>query len=364
MFRLHHLAGVSLAAITASLVLVTVVPTVLAAPRPLTLEVPIGAPCVFGTAGDNATIQLTWKSANGSLKAKTNVQANSYDGRWGYCSDGSPVVQVGDVIRVSDGTTTRKWAIPLLTVLQNRTKQTYRGRGPAGDYIRVFCPGPLGGTFEPCISSWKVKVSTRGQWSLRHHVMGGDRVVVEWKGNGLTVDASSVAPYIGAAVGSSFFTGFANSQTVHVQLFKGADLVATGTATRKADGSFAGHFKNKRGHRVNVTVGEHVVADIAADAQFDTFALTAVADPVADQITGQCPYDPYDPSSPVSGVALVNLYRNGSLLDWDAEWLHDDGSFDIDWRSLGTGGFRASDRVLAGCQLSSGDFVEVWATMQ
>ena len=168
MNRSKRLAGLSVAAIAAGLLLALIVPGIASASaRPLTFEIYIGDTCVSGTAGDNAMVALTWKAAIGSIKATTHVQANSYDGRWVYCTTGSPVVQIGDVIKATVGTATRRFVVPELGVVQNRTKESYHGRGPAGDYLGISCPYNFY-VVEPCqpFYPWRVRVSSYGRWSL------------------------------------------------------------------------------------------------------------------------------------------------------------------------------------------------------
>ena len=74
MNRSRHLAHLSVAVTAAGLLMALILPAVASgATRPLSFQPTIGFDCVQGTASDNATIALTWKSAAGSVKAITHV---------------------------------------------------------------------------------------------------------------------------------------------------------------------------------------------------------------------------------------------------------------------------------------------------
>ena len=177
--------------------------------------------------------------------------------------------------------------------------------------------------------------------------------------HGDRVFAHSTAPYIAVTIGRAAFTGFVNGTSVRVDLRDGASdaVLASGAASRGEDGSFAGEFRDANGHKFNVSVGDRVVADIATDVNFNVFAMDARADSTTDEITGHCPFDAYSEGA-LSGGFEFDIYRNGVWRDGGNDALADDGSFDYNVT------FKSTDRILVGCQLTTGDFVQVWATMQ
>src|SRR5690349_18582823 len=117
--------------VLAALGLAMVLPSAVSAASPIKFNLTVGFFCVQGSATANAPVALVWKAADGTLKAKTTVTAAT-DGRWEQCNEvtETPVVEIGDSIKAGDGHSTRTLVVPQLTVIQDRSTNSYHGRGP------------------------------------------------------------------------------------------------------------------------------------------------------------------------------------------------------------------------------------------
>jgi hypothetical protein len=341
----------------AGLAMAMLLPSAAAAATPITFDLQIGFFCIEGNATASVRVALTWKTSDGSVKAKTTVQSGS-DGRWQLCNEQTftPTVAIGDSIKVNDGHSTRTFVVPALTVIQNRSTDRYHGEGPAKQYIVVHCANNLG-EFEPCVAKWKIRVDSRGRWSSgthNHDVIGNDRIYVSWKDSvGDKLWAASTAPTVHVTVGKALVTGTVNGRSAHVEVRDGSTDAVLGSvdAARASDGTFSGKLRHD-GHAVPVQVGDRIVSDVANDADFVVFPIDAAADLATDDISGHCDVDAS------RGVVLASVYRNGSVSDDGDATLADDGSFDIDYLN-----FESTDKVLVSCQALTGDFVQIWATV-
>src|SRR4051812_10807187 len=103
-----------LAAIAA---LLMIMPGSAAAATPISFNLSIGFFCAQGSATAGAPVAVTWKAADGTLKARTTVTAES-DGSWELCNEPAetPVVAIGDTVKANDGHSTRTFTVPRLTV--------------------------------------------------------------------------------------------------------------------------------------------------------------------------------------------------------------------------------------------------------
>ena len=63
-----------------------------------------------------------------------------------------------------------------------------------------------------------------------------------------------------------------------------------------------------------------------------------------------------------TGYAAQRLHVHGHEIDGDWDFVNEDGTFDINFTYTGET-FSSTDRILASCELETGDFVQIWATM-
>lgn len=344
----------SVAALLSALATVAVFPgAVAAATHPITFELYMGENCIEGRASDDATVQLLWKDVDGTRKARTSVVASPL-GYWTFCSSRVGVeVETGDRISANDGTSTHLLVVPELTLFQNRITDQYRGRGPAGQIVRLICG--LTNGFEPCQQVWRIRVNAQGQWSLGigHDVVGMENMGLRWKSPaGDKVNVWNTAPFVVVTIGQAAISGAARSEAaVTVVLMKANTVDIRGTAHATGDlgsGLFRSRFLNQNGNRARVQVGDRVTSDIAADLDWIVTDIDALGDVSTSHVTGHC----------VQALQFtVSLFRDGDQIAGDRWFTEEDGSFDSDFENepLASG-----DWLLVGCQLSTGDWIQKW----
>ena len=97
--------------------------------------------CIFvNTAADTPT-NVTLRSAAGEIKAQGTLAADEAF----FCLDASTWVDSGDTLKASDGSNTRKFVAPNLSVEIDRVNNVYWGSGPAGRTLFLEYPGSLFG---------------------------------------------------------------------------------------------------------------------------------------------------------------------------------------------------------------------------
>ena len=98
--------------------------------------------------------------------------------------------------------------VPELTLVIDRVADRFKGRAPAGDYVRLVC-GYVDG-HAPCMASWRIKVNSQGKWgySPAFEVQGWQQMYLSWKnGVGDHVGVEARGPFVGATIGSAVVRG-------------------------------------------------------------------------------------------------------------------------------------------------------------
>jgi hypothetical protein len=335
---------------------------------PITFDyVPIGRAFITGTATPNATVSLVWKDANGAVKLQQTFSVNEY-GDWDYFEpdSSSPVVAIGDRLRASDGSSTHTLVIPELTMNINRVNGVMKGRGPAGEYVKLQCGGSPFKTFEPCIWQKKLRVGEDGRWVYRNFsndgLIGGSTMYVRWRsdaGDKVLVEATS--PFVAITLGSSRFSGAGHAyDQVQITIADATtlDVKATGTAlAHAAGGAFSGRFLDDQGERVAISAGDRMTANIASDADWIVPEVEGHANPSTDTVSGRC----FDAGTALP-FARVLLFRAGHERGDAWPNVAADGSFAFDFTD---GGFyvdpaviKSGDRLVIMCMQAGGDWVQ------
>ena len=354
MTRMHNAARAMIAAATAALLVGALLPAVAAAAtKPTKFDVVIGDECVSGVGIDDATLKLVWRDSAGGLKAKVTMSI-SPSGTWEYCS-ASEVIQAGDRVKATVGSITHLLIIPELTLFQNRVTDIYKGRGPAGQMVRLICG--LSNGFEPCVQTWRIRVNAEGKWSYKPgwDVLGRDNMYLRWRSEaGDKVNVISIAPYVTATIGKAGFiwaTRPGASATVVIRDPSTLDVRGTATTVGSPlDGSFIGQFRNQLGQKVKVRAGDILSSDIAADLDYVIGDIHATADTGTQHVTGQCPEEMQ---------FYVIAYHNGHEIGFERWWTDEGGTFDADFSGEPTA-MVPGDRVRVGCQLETGDWIQKW----
>jgi hypothetical protein len=351
MFRSRIVSKSVTAGLLSALIVAALVPAAAsAAPSPLRFNVLMGEGCISGVASaDSPGINLMWTGQDGSYKLDAAFLPNP-DGTFSTCSFLPVTVEAGDRIYADDGVSTHELIVPQLTLFQNRVNDVYKGRGPAGQYIKLI--SAIGWEFA---STFKVRVNSQGQWSFRPgwDVRGRQSLRLSWKsGAGDVVAIRNVSPYLDLTIGLAKVSGSGRAgSAVTVVNKNGSTLDVRGTAMANAsplDGTFSGQLR-KGNNKVKVQVGNIITSTIASDADFVVPNISATAYAPAMEISGHCPGAGYGYE--------YSVMRNGSEVDW-ARWFTDEeGSF-----VESSDGLQYGDRVLVGCELESGDWVRKWVT--
>ena len=314
-------------AVLAALLVVGLVPgAVAAATRPVTYDVYIGDSCVSGHASDESTVELVWRAANGTRKARASLEASGFGGYWLYCSNDGDIVTIGDSFFAHDGNSSHSLVVPRLTLVIDRVDDVFKGRGPAGEYVKLICGYTNG--FEPCTASWRIRTNANGKWSYKPgwRVDGWQWMYLLWKSqDGDKVNVSTQGPYLDVTIGSPIVRGASRANgPVTVVLRRAGSGEVAGTAVTTAGpmgGKFVAKFRNNNGNLVKVRVGDHITSDVAPDADWDVPDIVAHADQSSDLVTGTCPADSF--------FVEARVMRHG-YAEGDYTWPEEDGSFELD----------------------------------
>jgi hypothetical protein len=348
------LAAVSLLSMAA----LSAVPVAAAQP-PIRLSIAYGYQCLSGTTASPATISVLWRDSAGRTKAQGSMEAHDF---WTVCSgDEDVVVEIGDKIRVSDGSYTRHYVVPDFTVTVDRVSNTFHGTGPAGRTIRVAYAQGLLSDFE---QSHSVRVGQDGSWTYDpdFDIPGGQYASLYWVSpNGDNLETHGIAPQIDVTIGQSTVRGWVHDlQPVRLVLLDGASGEKKAIATDVADqnGAVLAVFRNESGNRVPVAVGDTVRGRaLATDLDWIVPGSEAVADVATDVVTGAC----HD-AGQLSDVAIVEIHRTGRERGYAFLQMDESGQFQVDFGGRETLGFdpaniKHGDRIAVRCMLATGDWV-------
>ncbi len=337
-----------------ALVVSAVLPmSVAAGSAAIKVDVTMGYRCIDGTSPADKVTHVAWHDA--ALNVKMDLTFKSPDSEWQVCASKAErhVLETGDRITVESGSgAAHLLVVPELTLVQDRVNDRYRGRGPAGDYVRLIC-GITNG-FEPCVQSWKIKVNAAGNWGRnpRWNVIGGDFMSLNWtSATGDKVRRLNYAPHVVVTIGRGFVSGATRSDVTSDVVLKKANNDVRGTATVTGDpldGTFGGRIERANGTLVLVQVGNLVSSDIASDAQFEVEDIQATFNVGNQRVTGKC-------LAPAGRFVRAWTFRSGVEVSQAYVWPEENGSFRFDHLE-----FQSGDRVRIGCDLPTGDRIQKW----
>jgi hypothetical protein len=353
---------VAVGLVAASLLAIVALPTGASAATPsITFSMQIYGPCLDGYSAANTNISIVWRDSTGSLKAKGSTMSTSY-GSWDFCStDETVAVMPGDKVNVSDGSYTRAYSVPNLTIQVDRVNSTYLGTGPAGRTIKLFIPN---GDVERIHG---VRVGANGTWSFTPaEGLGGSYVVdyiayATWDSpNSDHLEVYAYFPKIGVTLGKADFYGTTTPFTdVSATISDGSH--GQGSAMGDGRGTFSGVFRNSSGNAVSVSPGDHISApSLASNADWIVPAIQGSADKTTEIVTGTCS----DTGTAATYVG-VTIVRPDGHVRAAATWATEsDGSFVADFTDYGPFGpqhanIKTGDRVKIDCFQTTGDFARL-----
>jgi hypothetical protein len=332
------------------------IPTVSAATPPITFEMDMFGPCVAGEAAADATVNVTWRDSAGNLKLQGVAERPYANDFWQLCAtDSSTALRPGDKLKVSDGSYTRNYVVPNLTIHLDRVNDIYTGTGPAGRTIRLCIST---GDFERCHS---VRVGQDGSWSysesnddLIHYRIGFGAAISWTSPNDDSLNTDYVnAPFVAVSLGKAKFTGETDPGASAQVLLNAISSGVVGNAS----GDFTGVFRDAQGHPVKVMPGDRVHApSIASDLDWIVPQVTGSADAPTDVVSGRC----YDAGTSAQSVG-IDVYRTGHLRGSTTRGTDSDGNFSVDMhRDVGDFFERSTyvkpgDRVVISCLQTTGD---------
>src|SRR5688572_23595506 len=251
----------------------------------------IGSECIRGRGAADTTIHLTWKSASGALKAKTDVAAVEGSGYWSYCSETKTLAK-GDTVKVADSLGARTFTMPNVTFVADRVNDVFRGKGPINSAGAVWY---MAGLFADYGYNAEFATDANGSWSVdadEDNLIGGIIAEVYFQTpKGDWTYAQTVTPYVSTTLGRARFTGGTGAfRTIKASIRDAATSVIKGRDTQVSGqtGHFSGVFKDADASPVAVAAGDRLVSNIASDANWIVPNITGTANVATDHVTGQC----------------------------------------------------------------------------
>jgi hypothetical protein len=319
-----------------------------------------GSNCIYGWASPGSTVNVTWRSSGGSLKAQGSTPADPDSGHWSFCATGVELVR-GDRLKANDGSTQRTFKMPHVTLKVDRVANEFRGRAPADSMLTLFWHS----LFSDFYQSEDLTASAEGRWQFNNDgddVFGGTDAYLHWFGPlGDTVTAHDTAPEIHVTVDSAEFTGYVRpGLEIRLELRDNStDAVeGIGTAVGGQYGEVRGHFRDLAGHKVTVSVGDRVVAEaLADDLDWIVPDSEATANVATDVVNGTC----HDAGNP-SDLAVVRVRRTGQVRGLAIVYVDPAGEFEADFGGSPNPGrkpanIKHGDKLIVECMLGTGDWV-------
>ena len=275
-----------------------------AAARPVQFYAQQGDGCLGGQAPNLAQLTILWKDASDELKGRATVKADD-DGYWWTCFD--VMLEPGDTIKITKGTSSRTVTIPRITAVANRVTNIVRGRGPAGASLELGVWGD---------DDWtEAQETVPGDGRYQHDftgdfdLVGCNEVQVTWTSDaGDQVSRSIGVPCIEVVVGrvlgwDAQITGYTRVLgRAEVELRDASDVLK-GRAHDGGSawsGSIHTYFgEDDDGDLVRALPGDKVqTTGIASDASFTIPAITIATNLATDVVSGVClPDRPYQISA-------------------------------------------------------------------
>jgi hypothetical protein len=332
-----------------------------AANPPIRFQLSYGHDCISGTATPG-TVSVWWGSSVGTVKGTGVFEEN---GSWTLCATETDhgYVEVGDMIQVGDGTTTRNYVVPDLTVTADRVSGTFHGTGPAGRTITVgYASAPLSDFGE----THYVRVAADGTWSFDpEYVYGGMYVELFWKSpNNDFLDTYTIAPTVTLTLGKASFTGqTGGAQDLSFALRDATTNAKLGGASAFSApdyGYLSGTFRDSSGHALRMAPGQRFKsASLSPDADFIVPNIDGSADKATETVTGRC----YDAGTS-AGLFSIFIYRTGHARGNSLyERVDDaDGNFSVRFTGRADLGYdpaniKSGDRVEISCLQETGDWI-------
>jgi hypothetical protein len=347
--------------VAAALLIPAASPAVAGGAVPYTFDFGIGGCYVSGLAPINDSFTVTVRDPIGRFKASEAATADG-SGNWSLDNCLGRDIESGDKITASDGTHTRTFTVPVLSVAANRVSDVVSGYAPASStvHMTLYCSA------SGCPSSIAVNASTTSagkfshDFTAAHDVKGGDYVYVYWtSAHADSVYVYGYFPNFSVTVGRSEFQGNATpNQVATLTLKHGSTVKGTAKAVGNAHGGyFSADFRKANGSPALVEIGDTIVPSFAGAVTLPTVSVAGHAS--TDLVTGTCPanrpFEAYahDPTYPYR--ANYYSYQDG--------FASGTGHVSVDMSSgyYNLFNLMSKDEVILSCTLGSGDELSISA---
>ncbi len=304
--------------------------------------------CIRAGAASGNAVSIVWRDKNGALKAQ---------GASELCSPDPAVwVEPGDRIAATDGSATRNYVVPDLTMAVDRVSDTVSGTGPAGRTLNL-CPW---WRFSDYVRCHAVRIGQDGVWSWESNGgIDGALVDVSWRSpNGDRLTMSAHAPTLAVTLGKPSFEGYSGVPRGVVNVAINSGSSATGHVISDQYGAFKGKLVDSHGSGVRTTIGDQVSGSIASDASWVTSAVEGSADKSTELVSGRC-VPGGDTWTPYVGASISH---SGRFRAFAPGYTEEDGRFTIDFKDKPPfGGYlniRSGDHITIACRQSTGDLTQ------
>lgn len=325
-----------------------------AAAAGITFQLDMYTSCIGGSAAPSAVLTFDWRDSTGLRKVKKSI-STSATGTWEYCSRDPDVwVAQNDKIKVSDGSSSRNYTVPNVTMNLDRATGIATGTGPAARTIRLCSVWGYFNDWEHCYS---VRIGTDGTWKYDSGMGGFFRVDVQlrWKSpKGDRIGIYEHAPFADLTVGKSTVSGYALPRA---KVVLHAGRTSTARTTADEHGRFTAVFRTASGHARAIRVGDHIFSkSFASDEDWIVPLTEASVDVDTDVVAGTC-----HQAVLTSELVRIDVRRNSKDKGSAFGTTESDGTFSINMQDPDSFGdivdIRSGDKVIVNCYQESGDLI-------
>jgi hypothetical protein len=292
----------AIAGLIGSALLLTVgAPAVMAAPRPLTVNVAVGDSCVSGTARKNSFVKVVVRDAAGS-KILREVSDTGPSGDWQVCGYGYPIL-TGARVRATVFETgqSRQFTVPKLTIATDRVSEVVSGKAPAGSTVSLEVSTAGASMVGLPEYDFVQDVVASGSGTYSHDfsgdgidLIGGTLATATWRsaGGAINVWRQTYVPGLAVVIGEAQFSGvFKPNAHLGIVVSHNSSEVATGDAVADPfyGGQISGQFVDADTEPYAIQPGDEIDAPgLGSDGTFTVPDIAGSATLATDQVSGTC----------------------------------------------------------------------------
>ena len=356
----QRLGGILLRSGVLGAILATLVAGQVAAAVNVTLRVSIGSCQFFGDTSPKKVVKFEWRDSDGSLKDRFSVKSDS-DGNINSACYFPDVIESGDTIKVTVGTSSRTITVPRLTLNVDRDTDTAWGKSTPDTELHVALSKANNSFNYDDFTFFDEFPTTDGSGAYSvdfgsldgADILGSDYVDTYWTdANGDTVDLERSTPNFLATIGKPYVDVDGNPGTTRsASLYSvpSGTLLAHTTATLSDYDEL--RFYDADGSPVRVEPGNQIVTDLASDATLTVPTIAATINKSTGKVTVNCGLG--------AGYAVFVATHDRNYVRYGNRSGHTNGSgiFVADFGVAPKTAIKSGDNVQVYCMLASGDTV-------